>query len=111
MATDRATERRGVLGGAMAEGGRTGGSSMSPAKWVPYVGPEREGRERETVLGRAGGGGVLCRKESLGYRGTGKDWGAKKMAGLLACFSISLSGFLKLLRLVGTAPPPFLFLS
>lgn len=40
----------------MAEGGRTGGSSMSPAKWVPYVRPEGEGRERETVLGRAGGG-------------------------------------------------------
>lgn len=36
---------------------------MSPAKWVPYVRPSREGRGRERVLGRTGredgGGGVL----------------------------------------------------
>lgn len=99
----------------MAEGGRTGGSSMSLAKWVPYVRPEREGREGETVLGRAGGGGVLWRRESLGDRGSGKGWWARKMAFLFfffflfsfLSFSISLSGFLKLLRLVGTFPFSF----
>lgn len=67
----------------MAEGGRTGGSSMSPAKWVPYVRPSGEGRGRERVLGRTGrevGGGGAPWRERAGARGE-RD-GREKREGL-----------------------------
>lgn len=96
----------------MAEGGRTGGSSMSPAKWVPYVRPEGEGRERETVLGRAGGGWGTMEEGEPGLQRYWKGLKSQK-DGFLSLFLPPPPHFplrlLKLLRPVGTFP--FLFLS
>lgn len=97
----------------MAEGGRTGGSSMSPAKWVPYVRPGGEGRGKERVLGRTGredGGWGCSVKGAEQWRGGKEETGEAREVCIFQfsrsfCFCFC---FLKLLRLVGTFFPFFL---
>lgn len=97
--TGRGPGGAGGPGGSMAEGGRTGGSSMSLAKWVPYVRPGRRGRER--VLGRReGGGGTGVLGVGPGATEQREDLGDSGLP-----FHFFPRSFLKLLGLVATFSP------